>query len=257
MSLSSALISLNSRLRPVRILSGCSGLFPIRERYLFTRTGCLRARYIAATVAALLLAGTAIISTAAQHRTEAATVIASTDNAAAAINQESGIVITADSGIKAPRPPRGGKAAAMARAPAHPQPVEKIVEVGKGDTLAGLLQKAGVPGDDAYNAVEALRQYYDPRAIKPGQTVSLNFDLPGDNDDHPYRFSRLSMNIDPLHTVSLERNNDGGGVFQAALHEKEVEKNVYAGSAEIELSLYGSALKAGIPANIVSEAIRA
>ncbi len=257
MSVSSVLTSLNSSLHPARILSGCSGLFPIRERYLFTRTGRLRVRYIAATAAALLLAGTATLSTAARHGTEAAVVIASTDNAATAINEEHETIITADSGIEAPHPSRGGKAAIMARAPAHPQPVEKTMEVGKGDTLAGLLQKAGVPGEDAYNAVEALRQYYDPRAIKPGQTVLLNFDLPGDKDEDPYRFSRLSMNIDPLHTVSLERNNDGGDVFQAALHEKEVEKNVYTGSAKIELSLYGSALKAGIPANIVSEAIRA
>jgi len=51
----------------------------------------------------------------------------------------------------------------------------KIVEVGRGDTLLGLLVDADVPRTDAHDAIEALRTVYDPRQLQVGQEIALLF----------------------------------------------------------------------------------
>ena len=55
-------------------------------------------------------------------------------------------------------------------------PREDVLKIGKGDTLGGLLQRAGLSSQDAHNAVEAMKGHYNPRDLKIGQTVRLRYD---------------------------------------------------------------------------------
>src|SRR5690606_19858011 len=58
---------------------------------------------------------------------------------------------------------------------------DRVVQVGKGDTLMKLLIEAGVDRADAYGAIEALRDVYDPRHLRVGQEITLTYAAAGQN----------------------------------------------------------------------------
>lgn len=132
-----------------------------------------------------------------------------------------------------------------------PAPKEEILTIGKGDTLAGVLQKAGVSTTEAFSAVQAMKDYYDPRQLRPGQEIHVRFEPSGAGD---LDFAAMRMDIDMLKSVSLRRAEDRS--FEPTLEEKDVKTSLYVKNAEIELSLYGSAKKAGVPDSVMAEAIR-
>jgi murein DD-endopeptidase MepM/ murein hydrolase activator NlpD len=136
--------------------------------------------------------------------------------------------------------------------PPKPEPKEEIVEIGSGDTLAAALNRKGVSAQDVYQIAQKLAEFYDLRNLKPGQKLSLRFDPQKDSAD--YDFARMDIDIDPLKTVSIEKNTKGD--IEAEVQERPTQTQQYAHKTDIELSLYGSALKAGIPASIVAETIR-
>ena len=132
---------------------------------------------------------------------------------------------------------------------------EKTVTLDSGDTIADVLEKAGVSGADAYNAVAAMSDHLDPRKVRPGNKIVLNFepDFAQENAADQYKFSAMRIKIDPTQDVVVTRGANGD--FGSKLVEKPVETVMKAGHAKIETSLYGSALKAGIPAPVVAELI--
>ncbi len=129
------------------------------------------------------------------------------------------------------------------------QPEEKLIKIGSGDTVAGVLQDAGVSGSDAYNVVKALSKHFDPREVRAGQAISVRFEPEGD----VLRFASLNMRIDPVKEVVVSKRDDS---FAAEMREKDVVLEVNAVNATIKNSLYGSAAHAGIPASVVAEMIR-
>lgn len=126
------------------------------------------------------------------------------------------------------------------------------IEIGRGDTLAGVLQTAGLNSADSYQTVKALSEKYDPRGVKPGQKLSVHFE-PGTEEGERGAFTKMVMQIDPVREIVVSRNGDS---FKTAVSEKELVKNTYAGKAKIETSLYGSAARAGIPSQVIAEMIR-
>jgi len=141
-------------------------------------------------------------------------------------------------------------------------PVQKTVSIESGQTIAGVLQKAGLVGGDAYEAVEALSAHFDPRRVKPGQKLEVHFggvDLPDKDAMGPHAKPKapvktIVMALSPVKEIKVTRDEDG--VFQATLLEKELERNVYGRFAEIETSLYGSAARSQIPSGIIADMIR-
>ena len=131
------------------------------------------------------------------------------------------------------------------------KPRFKELEVRSGDTVAGLLQEAGLSGQEAYYAVKALSKYYDVRKVKSGQKIDVHFKS---GDDGELEFSKMAMKLDPVKEVSVER--DGPEKFQAELSEKELFPRTYARKANIQTSLYGSAARASIPSSVIAEMIR-
>ena len=129
-------------------------------------------------------------------------------------------------------------------------PREEILQIGSGDTLAGVLQNVGVSGSDAYNAIKAMAKYYDPRSVKAGQAVAVRLE-PADDG---FSLAEMNLKIDPIKEVVVEKNDDS--TFQSAVKEKKVILETKAAKASIQTSLYGSAARAGIPASVVAEMIR-
>lgn len=133
------------------------------------------------------------------------------------------------------------------------RPREASIRVGKGDTLAGLLHRAGLSVTEAYQAVTAMAGHVDPRDIRPGQTVSLRFE-PAEGAQS-YTLSKMEVILDSVRSIVVSRDEDRED-FGAAMSEKDVARKTFAGRATVSSSIYESAMKAGIPAPVIAEAIR-
>ncbi len=256
------------------LLSKLNSYVPLRHRDVLTRDGRLRLRYLlSGTTTCLLLltgAGIAAINTAdmitssgdARMEQLASLEPASGDALEVIDGQHDPVAVErlAAAQKRMQRYKRGEETDTVAQASeeyaslsqgthrAADGPREDVVRIGKGDTLGGLLQRAGLSGVDAHNAVEVMKKHYDPRALKPGQVVHLRY-------DQADQLASLQMDVDAVRSVSLQRTNDADG-FKCVTQEKEILKKVAARRTEIQTSLYGSALKDGLPRSVVAEAIR-
>jgi hypothetical protein len=70
------------------------------------------------------------------------------------------------------------------------EPVVQTLVVGRGDTLMGMLTGVGVDRREAYDAIEGLKEAWDPRKLKPGQEIRVVF-LP----ESPLRAFRIGDKI--------------------------------------------------------------
>ena len=157
------------------------------------------------------------------------------------------------------------RAAAALRADRQDRPSEVravpysfIFKAGRGDTLAGLLADAGISRQDAHAAIVALNKHYDPRLIRPGQEITFTI-LPAIAEDSdtlsPGRFLGLSLASDYDHEIIVSRRP--GGEFQATKLERQLRRSVFRVVGEIRHSLFVAGGKAGVPAAVLAELIRA
>lgn len=248
---------------------------PVRERYVLTRNNRLRLRYLlpttaCATVLFLTMASYAVPSAARSGHEMAFVGHADMADAAPVADDENTLLARLQASHRrlqrylspgAPEGETGGAAgnnvtlAAFSppTAPVSAGPKEMDLEIGKGDTLAAVLNRAGVGASEAYKAVEAMKAEFDPRKIRPGQSLHVRMEPVGESDDDGYRMTHMGIAVDPFKSVSLTRDGEN---FKAGIEEKPVERRVYARSAPVEVSLYGSAAKAGIPNAVTAEVIR-
>lgn len=134
------------------------------------------------------------------------------------------------------------------------RPVETHVRVGAGDTLGDVLARAGVDGADAVQAIDALRDVFNPRALKAGQKVKVTFEKSPHGFGHG-GFHMVSLNADPLREVGAQR--DGKGGFAGVETMRQVSKQVAHGAGTIKSSLFESAQTAGVPMPVILAMIKA
>jgi murein DD-endopeptidase MepM/ murein hydrolase activator NlpD len=128
----------------------------------------------------------------------------------------------------------------------------KVVEVGRGDTLLGLLVGAAVPKIDAHDAIEALRSVFDPRRLQVGQEIALLFQQEAGSDR---RFMGLELEPDAERAVSVARVEGEG--YEAATLDKTLERRKTAASAVIDSSLFEAGANVGVPIPVMAAMIRA
>lgn len=134
------------------------------------------------------------------------------------------------------------------------RPIENHVKVGSGDTLMDVLMRAGVDAPDANQAIEALSDVYNPRALKAGQRVTVTFDKPA----HGFGvggFTKVSLNPDPLREVVARRTDEGS--FSGLEAKRQVSREISHLSGTIKSSLFESAQAVGVPAQVIIAMIRA
>ena len=133
------------------------------------------------------------------------------------------------------------------------RPIQKVVEAGRGDTLADLLIRGGVEKADAARAIDALAEVYDPRSLRPGQDVTLTFTRPADGiGSGP--FNAVSLQPEAGRQVTAKRSPQGFSVSEA---KRPVIRQMAHFSGVIHGSLFESAFANGVPAAILAEMIRA
>ena len=135
-----------------------------------------------------------------------------------------------------------------------PGPFVLTANVDRGDTLAKVLAKAKVARADAFAAVEALRKIFDPKNLKTGQEIDLTFQ-PAADPEQPPVFTGFVFEPSVERQVGVIRGDDGK--FVGTEYRREVTKELVRGAGTIDNSLYADGFEAGIPAQILVEAIRA
>ncbi|WP_245613051.1 M23 family metallopeptidase [Skermanella stibiiresistens] len=128
----------------------------------------------------------------------------------------------------------------------------KVVEVGRGDTLLGLLVNASVPRLDAHDAIEALRSVFDPRRLQVGQEIALLFQQESGTDR---RFVGMELQPDVDRAVSVARLE--GDAYEAVSVDKELRRHQAAASAVIDSSLFEAGASVGVPIPVMAAMIRA
>lgn len=134
----------------------------------------------------------------------------------------------------------------VAVAPAAP--MKLTLAVADGGNLASVLAEADVPAAEAQAAVEATRRVYDPRKLKAGQFVTVNFAAAAG------AFCGFELQADDEHLVTVSRNGDAFVAVQTIVPLK-AETRVARGA--IHSNLFESTAEAGVPYIVASAMIRA
>lgn len=111
--------------------------------------------------------------------------------------------------------------------------------VGSGETLAGLLVRAGATQAAANAAINSLDGVYDPRRIRPGQSITLFFQ----RENTGAELTGLAFRSDPGASVLANRITSGGFSAREVMMPTSFE-NAFI-SARVETSLYASAQELG------------
>jgi murein DD-endopeptidase MepM/ murein hydrolase activator NlpD len=240
---------------PLKNVLGNTGAFcarhlGLRHRYMFTKNNRLRLRYVASATAVLAAVVPTVIAFAPSSGIPVHLEIASAAQAYNHIEPSIGAPDYAHengAGLM--------EALALASVPQFEQPAgpsDRVVTISAGDALGKVIQNEGVPGDEVHNIINAMVSHFNPRDLKVGQDVHMHFE-PHEDAEKGYQLTDMKIAINPLKTLVVSRADNG---FKSAIEEKEVQKITTAQKAVIKTSLYGSAAKAGIPQDIVANAIR-
>jgi murein DD-endopeptidase MepM/ murein hydrolase activator NlpD len=184
------------------------------------------------------------------------------------LSSGSGALFSKNAPAAAAAQPSLDRALAAERAQ-RPETETHTITLDSGDTLAGALENAGISADDANAALVALHKVYSPRSLRTGQAIDLTYrSSPGgaaDTDDDLAKAQPvsgepivrlLSIKFSPSvdHDIVVARGADGS--FQATDTVKQLVSHVHRAGASIDGSLYLSAMRAGIPTDVVAEMIK-
>ncbi|MEZ5960116.1 MAG: M23 family metallopeptidase [Hyphomonadaceae bacterium] len=115
----------------------------------------------------------------------------------------------------------------------------KEMRVANGETLAGLLTRAGASSTDANAALSSIADVYNPRRLRPGQAISLYFQ----RDGGQAHLTGVAFRSEPGASVAANRTAAGG--FEAREVQMPLTFEIARIAAPVETSLYSSALELG------------
>ncbi len=133
------------------------------------------------------------------------------------------------------------------------RPIQRVVQVDRGDTLMDLLVRAGVARGEAHQAIAALREVYNPRSLKVGQEVTVSFARGADGIGSG-SFHGVSLQPEADREVAARRAAEG---FAAEETKAATTAELARFSGEINSSLFEAAASAGVPVATLVETIRA
>lgn len=139
-----------------------------------------------------------------------------------------------------------------ARKPISVPVVNRPVKLKGGHTLSGVLIDAGVSRAEAALTVKAFSDSYDPRRIRAGQTLDLNF-LPVPESGIE-TFVGLTYEPTSREIVTVVRES---GRFVAERSEKQLTVVEHRVEGRIDDSLYMAGVRNHLPVPILIEMIRA
>jgi len=240
----------------------------LKHRYLLTRGGTIRLKYVMGIIALIIVLGTfvklSMTSEEPNQDTVAGIVVESdvvapqslkkvTENVSAIPKTEPAQTIRTITNYD-PEVSGHGLApfyARMGKRPYFDKPYAwtKNITVQSGDVLGLLMEQTGLKGDDYVAATRAMKTELNPQDIRPGHVVRVTTNRLGYKDD----IASVAYIYDSLKSVVVSKSTDGK--WAAQLKTKPLDVKTYAVKATIETSIYGSLGKAGVPDGIINRMI--
>ncbi|WP_254870273.1 M23 family metallopeptidase [Thalassospira sp. HF15] len=131
-----------------------------------------------------------------------------------------------------------------------PETRRKTVVLEKGSNLMATLTATGLERTSAYNAIEALRDVFNPRKLRAGQEFDLVY--AADPQDDFELLDLMSFQPDPETIVSVSRTDEG---YQASSDKIELTAARNVASGTIEQSLFLAAERNGVPIPVLMDLI--
>ncbi len=136
---------------------------------------------------------------------------------------------------------------------------EAVVAIRPGDTMMNLLTDLGIDRTEAYYAIEAFGQVFNPRRIRAGQEFNVAYEIlppleEGSANDR-LRLTNISMRTAPDREVVVlwdDENEDYVGEARDILLEERFTR----GRNTIDSSLYLAANDIGVPDAVTIDMIR-
>ncbi|MGZ0189935.1 MAG: hypothetical protein ACKVH0_18350, partial [Alphaproteobacteria bacterium] len=132
-------------------------------------------------------------------------------------------------------------------------PIEAEAQVVSGDTLSAVLERAGVSKQEAARSIQALRQVYDPRTLRDGDTVALSL-APEMSEAAPGRLLGIQLVKSFDRIAGVGRTLDGGFAPYEIL--KPLKQERARGKGKITASLFVDGVNAGVPVKAMASFIR-
>jgi len=220
---------------------------PLKERHVYTRGGRLRLRYVVLLAALFLgMAGSSMSFTPSFTVDVAQAQAGFADMASvspAALKAQTANVAVAPVMVAPP---------AVKPVPMRPAAYTRTLKIQPGDTLSDLIAHVESGVTDTGEALEALKKYIDPRSLKAGQDVKLHYIWSQGSGE---RLAGMEFAPTALTRIMLRPTGNGG--FKVDKAEKELQHEVRAAHATIRTSLSADLQRAGVPASIINEFIKA
>ena len=134
------------------------------------------------------------------------------------------------------------------------QPIEKTLQVSYGTTLKDILMTVGINSAEASEAIDTLKEVYDVRSLRAGQDVTVTFSHSGDGIGRGDLLS-ITLNPDPSRTITVNRSE--ASQFSASETKRQLSREIAHYSGAIRISMFDSALNAGVPTTIIGAMIKA
>jgi murein DD-endopeptidase MepM/ murein hydrolase activator NlpD len=131
----------------------------------------------------------------------------------------------------------------------------KVVKVGRGDTLAGIIDKIGGDPDQAKTIVDAFAPVFPAQNLKPGQQVRFNL-VPAPSDTEEMEPVKISIYSGDTHLASVARNNRGDFVITDKMGGITAEGAEQQQRATLYASFYHAALAQHIPTDTILKLLR-
>lgn len=150
-----------------------------------------------------------------------------------------------------PPPPATNPPAAPSASGAGPALERRTLEIERGDTLSGVLSRAGVAAADGRAALEALRRIFEPRSLRPGGTIKVALAPEAGGA----RLMGMEVAADPRREAAVARSSDGA--FSASVRDIASQRVPALAHGAISSSLFADAAAADAPDAVILEMIRA
>jgi murein DD-endopeptidase MepM/ murein hydrolase activator NlpD len=111
-----------------------------------------------------------------------------------------------------------------------------------GDSLFAVLSLLGIPDAEIFDIMKAAKKIYDLRKIIPGQKIIVFL------EEAPQAVGKLLVQIDPFRSLRVERSESG---FHVVEEKTPLEREVVSHKGAISDTLYESARRSGVPAEII------
>ncbi len=133
--------------------------------------------------------------------------------------------------------------------PPEAETQQRVLVVARGDTLAGLLDEAGIDSAEAHTAIERLARHFRPSTLRPGDEIAIRLSA----DDTP-ALLEIEIEPEPGRIVRVARTPDGDWTDEETIAPRS--RFLVRAEGSVDGGLFPAMTRAGLPASMALSLIR-